>query len=157
MSPLWGLLIECKTKIFHPQRHQHPTMPKPQTSKQMSVQWCMRPALCSDRSMDSSLNFLRVICGNQYWAQLEKFCLIHWEVMSRACESGKWDWAVGSGGSEASLVCNANNVRWPVANRWTAQDLQRPRILFCWYGIVHGSLTQVLNFTKPSFPPNSPL
>ena len=105
-------------------------MPRPQPSEEMSVQCCTRPASCSDKFVDSNLNFLRVIWGNQYRAQLEKFCLIHWEVMSRACESGKWDWAVGSGWSGVSLVYNATNVCWPVARRWTAQVLQRPRLLF---------------------------
>ena len=42
-----------------------------------------------------------------------------------------------------------------MAKRGKSQDLQRPRLLFCWYGIVHGSLTQVLNLTKLSSPSNS--
>lgn len=132
-------------------------MPRPQPSEYMSIQWCVRPDSCSDRSMDSNLNFLRVIQGNQYQDQLEKFCLIHWEVTSRTCESLKWGWAVGSGGSGASLLYNAINVCWPVASRWTAQVLERPGYSSTGMELFMAHCLEMLYFTKPSSPPHSPL
>lgn len=117
----------------------------------------MRTALCSDRFVDSNINFLRVIQGHQYQAQPEKLCLI---IEKRRVELVKVENGIGQWALEGVEL--ASFIIPPMCTTWW-QGYGQPRISKCpGYSFVGMELCmahylEMSDFTKSSSPPHSQL